>query len=280
MGITQKALAHGVPVVAVPFGRDQPEVARRVEVAGAGVRLPARKLSPDRLRDAVRRAIELRPGAERIAAAFAAAGGAVAAADELEALIPRSTEVLHRSEQRRRKEHPMTAMKDAAAEFLGHKRVAVTGVSRTPGNHGSNVVYKRLRERGYEVFAVNPNADEVEGDPAYHDLRSIPGGVEAVVIGTRPEIAEETMRECAELGIKHVWMHRGPGAGSVSEDRDRVRPRARHHRDRRRLPVHVRADRRFRAQGDAVRLHPERQRAQAGLNRPPSCRLRTSRERS
>ncbi len=111
----------------------------------------------------------------------------------------------------------MTAIKDAAAEFLGHKRVAVTGVSRTPGNHGSNVVYKRLRERGYEVFAVNPNAHEVEGDRSYHDLRSIPGGVEAVVIGTRPEIAEETMRECAELGVKHVWMHRGPGAGSVSE---------------------------------------------------------------
>jgi len=87
MGITQKALAHGVPVVAVPFGRDQPEVARRVEVARAGVRLPARRLSPDRLRDAVRHAIDLRPGAERIAAAFAAAGGAVAAADELEGLI-------------------------------------------------------------------------------------------------------------------------------------------------------------------------------------------------
>ncbi len=111
----------------------------------------------------------------------------------------------------------MTAMKDAAAEFLGHKRVAVTGVSQSPANHGSNVVYKRLRERGYEVFAVNPNADEVEGDRAYHDLGSIPGGVEAVVIGTRPEIADETMRECAELGIKHVWMHRGPGAGSVSD---------------------------------------------------------------
>ena len=98
MGITQKALAHGVPVVAVPFGRDQPEVARRVEVAGAGVRLPVRRLTPDRLRAAVRRAIGLRAGAERIAAAFAAAGGAGAAADELEALIPRSTEVLHRPE--------------------------------------------------------------------------------------------------------------------------------------------------------------------------------------
>ena len=88
MGITQKALAHGVPVVAVPFGRDQPEVARRVEVAGAGVRLPARKLTPARLREAVQRAIELRPGAERIAAAFADAGGAAAAAQVLEGLLP------------------------------------------------------------------------------------------------------------------------------------------------------------------------------------------------
>lgn len=111
----------------------------------------------------------------------------------------------------------MTAIKDAASEFLAHKRVAVTGVSREPRNHGSNVVYNRLRERGYEVFAVNPNAESVEGDRAYHDLRSIPGGVEAVVIGTRPETADQTMRECAELGIRHVWMHRGPGSGSVSE---------------------------------------------------------------
>jgi len=111
----------------------------------------------------------------------------------------------------------MATITEATSEFLSLKRVAVTGVSRTPRNHGSNTVYKRLRDRGYDVFAVNPNADEVEGDLAYHDLRSIPGGVDAVVIGTRPEIAEQTMRECAELGIKHVWMHRGSGAGSVSE---------------------------------------------------------------
>jgi uncharacterized protein len=111
----------------------------------------------------------------------------------------------------------MHKIKEAASDFLTKKRVAVTGVSRHAKDHGSNVVYKRLRERGYEVFAVNPNADEVEGDRCYHDLRSIPGGVEAVVIATRPDIAEETMRECAELGIAHVWMHRGPGAGSVSQ---------------------------------------------------------------
>jgi predicted CoA-binding protein len=90
-------------------------------------------------------------------------------------------------------------------------------VSRTPKEHGSNVVYRRLRERDYEVFAVNPNAEEVEGDPCYPDLASIPGGVEAVVIATRPDLAEQTMHECAELGIRRVWMHRGPGAGSVSD---------------------------------------------------------------
>jgi predicted CoA-binding protein len=110
----------------------------------------------------------------------------------------------------------MIAMKEAAAQFLAMKRIAVTGVSRNPQGHGSNVVYQRLRERGYQVYAVNPNTDEVEGDACYHDLKSVPGGVDAVVIGTRPETAEETMRECAELGIRYAWMHRSFGAGSVS----------------------------------------------------------------
>ena len=67
---------------------------------------------------------------------------------------------------------------DQAAAAFGPEAVAVTGVSRTPANHGSNTVYRRLRDRGYEVFAVNPNAAEVEGDRAYRDLRSIPGGVQ------------------------------------------------------------------------------------------------------
>lgn len=107
-------------------------------------------------------------------------------------------------------------IKEAASEFLANKRIAVTGVSRNPQGHGSNVVYQRLRERGYEVFVVNPNADEIDGGRCYPDLRSIPGGVSAVVIGTSPDRAEATMRECAELGIKHVWMHRSVGGGSVS----------------------------------------------------------------
>jgi len=84
MGATQKALAHGVPVCAVPFGRDQFEVARRVEVAKAGTRLPASRLTPERLRAKIREAIARRAGAEAIARAYRAAGGAVAAADAVE----------------------------------------------------------------------------------------------------------------------------------------------------------------------------------------------------
>jgi predicted CoA-binding protein len=110
----------------------------------------------------------------------------------------------------------MQRMKEAASEFLAQKRIAVTGVSRKPKEHGSNVVFKRLRDRGYEVFAVNPNTDNVEGARSYHDLKSIPGGVDAVVIATAPDKSESTMRECVELGVKHVWMHRSYGAGSVS----------------------------------------------------------------
>jgi predicted CoA-binding protein len=112
----------------------------------------------------------------------------------------------------------MVTVKEAATDFLANKRIAVTGVSRNPQGHGSNIVYQRLRDRGYEVFAVNPNADQVEGDTCYHDLASIPGGVEAVVIGTRPESAEATMQQCDELGIKNVWMHRSFGQGSVSPE--------------------------------------------------------------
>jgi uncharacterized protein len=111
----------------------------------------------------------------------------------------------------------MLTMKQAAAQFLAYRRIAVTGVSRNGRDHGANVVYQRLRNRGYQVYAINPNAERVEDDPCYHDLKSVPGGVEAVVIGTRAETAEATMRECIELGVAHVWMHRAFGPGSVSE---------------------------------------------------------------
>lgn len=106
-------------------------------------------------------------------------------------------------------------IKQAAEEFLTAKRIAVTGVSRNPEGHGGNTVYQRLRERGFQVFPVNPHADRIGDDPCYPGLAAIPGGVEAVVIATRPDRAEATVRECVDLGIRQVWMHRSFGSGSV-----------------------------------------------------------------
>ncbi len=109
-----------------------------------------------------------------------------------------------------------TPIAEAASSFLASQRIAVAGASGTPGGNAGNIVYQRLRERGYQVFAVNPNAEVVEGDPCFRDLGDIPGGVEAVVIATPPDAAETAMRACIEHGITQVWMHRSFGAGSVS----------------------------------------------------------------
>ena len=100
MGITQKALATGVPVCVVPFGRDQFDVARHVEVADAGTRLPASRLRPDRLRSKVREAMGKKDGAERIASAFASAGGPRAATEALEKLLNDSADKPRREQAR------------------------------------------------------------------------------------------------------------------------------------------------------------------------------------
>jgi predicted CoA-binding protein len=101
----------------------------------------------------------------------------------------------------------MTTVSQAAADFLARKRIAVAGVSREPASHGANLVYRRLRDRGYTVFATNPKADAVEGDVCYHDLASIPGGIDAVVIATPPGASESVVKEAESLGIDRVWMH-------------------------------------------------------------------------
>ena len=113
----------------------------------------------------------------------------------------------------------MPTAEAAIRDFLAQKRIAVAGVSREKGGkHGGNIVYQRFKERGYEVFAVNPNADTVEGDPCYRSLAAIPGGVDAVVIATAPSVAPSVVAECKELGITRIWMHRSFAGGSVSKE--------------------------------------------------------------
>lgn len=111
----------------------------------------------------------------------------------------------------------MAKLPEAVARFLQAKRIAVVGVSRD-SQQAANNVYRKLCSSGYEVFAINPNATEVEGDVCYADLRVTPTTPEAVVIATHPRIAGQIVRECAELGITQVWLHRSFGEGSVSEE--------------------------------------------------------------
>jgi uncharacterized protein len=97
-------------------------------------------------------------------------------------------------------------------DFLAQKRIAVAGVSRDNSHHPTgNLIYRRLKKTGHEVFAVNPHMQTFEGDRCYPDLRSIPGGVDGVVIVTRPEIAERIVQDCGDAGVRRVWMHQSIG---------------------------------------------------------------------
>lgn len=107
-------------------------------------------------------------------------------------------------------------MQEAVKDFLAQKRIAVVGVSRS-GDLPANLIYKKLRSQGYTVFAVNPNASEVEGDPSYPNLAAIPDGVDAVMAASTPAVTEQVMHDCVELGIKRVWIHRSIDDGSFSE---------------------------------------------------------------
>lgn len=111
----------------------------------------------------------------------------------------------------------MARLPEQVAEFLKAKHIAVAGVSRD-STQPANYIYRKLKAAGREVFAINPQAAEVEGDPCYSDLHAIPQAVEAVLIATPPQAAPHVVRECAELGIRRVWFHRSFGDGSVSEE--------------------------------------------------------------
>jgi hypothetical protein len=111
----------------------------------------------------------------------------------------------------------MATLAEAARDFLAQKRIAVAGVSRDP-KQPANFNFRKLRDAGHEVFPVNPRASTVEGVACYPDLQSIPGGVDAVLVFTPAEAAEAVVRECADLGIRHVWLHRSLGPSSSSAE--------------------------------------------------------------
>ncbi|MEK6754013.1 MAG: CoA-binding protein [Chloroflexota bacterium] len=100
----------------------------------------------------------------------------------------------------------MTKLDNMVRDFLAQKRIAVVGVSNKRET-GCNLNYKKFKENGYQVFAVNPRIDSFEGDTCYPNLASIPETVGAVFILANPKVTEQIVSQCVELGVKHVWMH-------------------------------------------------------------------------
>ena len=100
-------------------------------------------------------------------------------------------------------------------DFLAQKRIAVAGVSRNKSSHpAGNLIYRRLKKTGHEVVPVNPSMDRFEGERCYPDLQSIPGGVDGVVIITRPDTTDLIVRDCSAAGVRRVWMHQSLATGS------------------------------------------------------------------
>ena len=100
-------------------------------------------------------------------------------------------------------------------DFLAQKRIAVAGVSRRNSHHpAGNLIYRRLKGSGHDVFAVNPHLETFEGDRCYPNVQSIPGGVDGVVVITRPEITERIVHDCSDAGVRRVWMHQSLAKGS------------------------------------------------------------------
>ena len=102
--------------------------------------------------------------------------------------------------------------KTTVDEFVAQKKLALVGVSRTGKKYGNNA-YRELKARGYQVYAVHPGADTLEGDRAYPDLASLPEKVDGLVIIVHPDQTEIVVRQAAEAGIARIWMQ--PGSESV-----------------------------------------------------------------
>jgi predicted CoA-binding protein len=99
--------------------------------------------------------------------------------------------------------------------FLAQHRIAFIGVSRDPKDF-SRMLMKEFKTRGYEVVPVNPSTAEIDGQPCYKRVQDIQPPVDAAFLTTTPQVTEHVIHDCAQAGVKHVWMQRGAGIGSVS----------------------------------------------------------------
>jgi predicted CoA-binding protein len=100
-------------------------------------------------------------------------------------------------------------------DFLGRTRIAIVGLSRDSKDF-SHGVFREMSQRGYDLVPVNPCAEELEGKRCFARVQDIDPPVEGALLMTSPQETEQVVRDCAEAGIRRVWMHRGAGRGAVS----------------------------------------------------------------
>jgi len=98
--------------------------------------------------------------------------------------------------------------RSSISEFLSHKNIAVVGVSRNVKKFG-NAVFKELKNKGYQVFPVNPYIKEFEGEKCYPDLGTLSGKAESAVIIAAPYVTEKTVEDAVSAGIKNIWIQQG-----------------------------------------------------------------------
>ena len=96
-------------------------------------------------------------------------------------------------------------MNQAIQDFINCKNIAVVGVSRNPNKFG-NLAYKELKERGYQVYPVNPALKEFQGAPCYPDLNPLQGKVDGILLTVHPEQGATVLEQASSLGIKNVWI--------------------------------------------------------------------------
>ena len=106
---------------------------------------------------------------------------------------------------------------EAIQEFLGQKRLAIVGVSRQPKDF-SRALFREFRQRGYEVLPLNPEAREIDGQPCFSRVQDVQPAPDAVLLMTSPGATEKIVHDCAEAGVKRVWMYRAGGKGAVSTE--------------------------------------------------------------
>jgi len=98
--------------------------------------------------------------------------------------------------------------KNDIEDFLAQRRIAFVGVSRDPKQFANRICHA-LKQKGYQLYPVNPHAEQMDGERCYSGVANLPEPVDGALIMVPPRAATEVVRQCADAGIRRVWLGRG-----------------------------------------------------------------------